>query len=266
MLDFRPAPHSTQSIRINQFELQEELQRFAGCFTSRVTSAAEPLTDGKEQGPKVQHTALQRILLYATSALDIATGPAPEVNLLDMAVFLRLSRSVFESHWAHVFGEKSHALLDALRVSEHELWELAGKLLPPEELQALSALVQAWLDDHPGNANVELVRFREFAAHIGEAVQSAREAEGLLKRVTAATMVADRALLLSERAMFLAQRMPFLLRLQTRLGAQDVLNDSLTRLGDTTGQLSRRLRRFVRPASIALAGLLGVYAFRRLTA
>lgn len=262
MLDTRTQQHSP-IIRINQFELQEELQRFAGQFASRVTSAAEPLTDGRDLPPTVQHAALGRLLMYSTAALDIATGPAPEVNLLDMAVFLRLSLSTFESHWVHVFGDASRPLLDALRVSEQEIWELTSKLLP-QEIPILSAITQAWLDDHPGNTNVELVRFREFASHVGQTLESAGQAQGVLKRVSAATMMADRALLLSERAIFLTQRMPFLLRLHTRLGAQDVLNDSFARLSEAARPLSERARRFARPASMALlGGALGLYAFRR---
>ncbi|HVJ21712.1 MAG TPA: hypothetical protein VM686_40185, partial [Polyangiaceae bacterium] len=64
-------------------------------------------------------------------------------------------------------------------------------------------------------------------------------ASGLLGSVKAATQAADQALLLSDRAMFLATRMPFLVRLQARLGAQEIVADSLDRATELQGALAK---------------------------
>jgi hypothetical protein len=47
----------------------------------------------------VSDTALRETLIYVSSAIEIATGPLPSVNLVDMLVFLRLCRVAVERHW-----------------------------------------------------------------------------------------------------------------------------------------------------------------------
>ena len=85
-------------------ELQEALQRFTTQFADRVTQATEALE--RSSPPGVRDEALRKNLLYVSSALEIATGPDPWVNLLDMIVFVRLCRAVLERHWIpEVYGE-----------------------------------------------------------------------------------------------------------------------------------------------------------------
>jgi hypothetical protein len=80
-----------------ELELQKELQRFATLFGDRITQATETL----ERVPRadVRDAALKKCLLYATSALEIATGSTSEINLLDMFVFIRLCRAAVDKHW-----------------------------------------------------------------------------------------------------------------------------------------------------------------------
>jgi len=53
-----------------------------------------------------QSLALRRLLLYGSSTLDIASGPRPEVNVVDMLVFVSLSRQTLENYWIpKVFGD-----------------------------------------------------------------------------------------------------------------------------------------------------------------
>ena len=81
-------------------ELQEALQRFTTQFADRITQAMEALERSSPAG--VRDEALRKNLLYVSSALEIATGPDPEVNLLDMIVFIHLSRAALEKHWIPV--------------------------------------------------------------------------------------------------------------------------------------------------------------------
>src|SRR5262245_13711877 len=110
---------------MNQLELQQQVQRFAGEFISRVTSAGEPLAEQSVR-PELRQAALKRIIDYSSSALDVTSGPAAEVNVLDMAVFVRLCRCVLERHFVpKVFGEAARPLLAAFWISETEILELA---------------------------------------------------------------------------------------------------------------------------------------------
>src|SRR5437870_693892 len=75
---------------LNQAELQEEVQRFSADLSARLSDASQPLLESGSA--ELREATVRRLLLYQSSALDIATGPRPEVNLLDMAVFVGLSR------------------------------------------------------------------------------------------------------------------------------------------------------------------------------
>jgi hypothetical protein len=82
---------------MDDIELQQDVERYASQLTERVTQALEPL----ERSPNtaISDSALKHNLLCASAAVDIASGPFPDVNLLDMLVFVRLSREVVEEYW-----------------------------------------------------------------------------------------------------------------------------------------------------------------------
>ncbi len=53
-----------------------------------------------------------------------------------------------------------------------------------------------------------------------------KKIEGVFTTVKGAVSTADQGVLLANRALFLSQRYPFLVRLQTRLGVQETIEDS----------------------------------------
>jgi hypothetical protein len=212
-------------------ELQQDLQRYAAQFTETVTEALAEL----ERSPDrlVSDEALKRNLAYASAAIDIATGPFPDVNLLDMVVFVRLSRGAADRYWVpEVYGAEAGAeLVDAFDRVERELWRVADKVLDGERKKEVLSLVDDWLADNPGRVRVEGVRLTDFSALAGEAARGrAERARGLLSSVKSATQSADQALLLAEQAMFLAHRIPFLVRLHARIAAREIVSDAVDRL------------------------------------
>jgi hypothetical protein len=228
-----------------EFELQQELQRFTTQFTERVTQATEVL--GRSSAPRVGDEALRKNLLYVSSAIEIASGPFPEINLLDMIVFVRLSRTVLQRHWIpELYGEQGADLAEVFGRSEGELSDLAARVLSPAHRQQLSALVEAWLAENPAQVRVEGIRLADFSAAAGSAAaERAGQARGLLASVKAATRTANQALLLSERGLFLFHRLPFLWRLQARLGAREVLDDALARWTEGPQAPLAKVRRLV---------------------
>jgi hypothetical protein len=215
---------------ISQAELQQDVQRFTGVFIDRITEAAEPLVNAAHA--EQAEEALRRQLIYQASALDIATGPGPEVNFLDMIAFVTLARQSYEAYWLpKVFGASGEPLLQALVRSEGELWQLAERVLSKPQERKLRELIDAFREENPELVRVEAVRLTDFAKLSG-ASHAEKESRGLLASVKAATKTADHALLFGERSLFLAQRLPFLLRLQVRLGAYEVLSDGKMQLSD----------------------------------
>ncbi len=233
-----------------ELELQQELQRFVTQFTDRITQATATLE--RSLRPSIRDEALEKNLLYVSSAMEIATGPTAEINLLDMIVFVRLSRTVLERHWIpELYGEEGADLVEVFARSERELWSVAERAMSPEQREQLAALIEAWLAENRAQVRVEGVRLADFSAAAGAASERALQARGLLSSVKKATQAANLALLLSERVLFLFNRMPFLWRLQARLGAREMLGDAVAQLSEgpqapitrLTGQAQHLMRR-----------------------
>ena len=222
---------------LSDLELQQELERFTTQFADRITQATARLDRSSRES--VRDEALRKNLLYVSSAIEIATGPYPEINILDMVVFIRLSRTVLERHWIPtLYGQDGVGLDEVFAKAESELSAIAAQALSPKQREELEVLIDAWLEDNPAQVRVEGVRLADFAAAAGSAAaERVGRAKGLLSSMKGAARTANQAMILSERALFLVHRLPFLWRLQARLGAREILADAITQL---SGRLARR--------------------------
>ena len=243
-----------------EMELHQELQRFTTRFTDRITQAMEVLE--RSSRPGVRDEALRKNLLYVSSAMDLATGPIAEVNLLDMMVFVRLSGKVIETYWIpEVYGERGADLAAVFATSEEELSAIAQQVLTFAQREQLTRLVDEWLAENPSQIRVEGVRLADFSAAAGRAeAERARQAKGLLSSMKTATRTANQALLLSERGLFLFHRLPSIWRLQARLGAREMLGDAVAQLSDgaqsPVAKVTHQARQLARGA-VMCAGLIG---------
>jgi hypothetical protein len=246
----------------SELELQQEIERFTTRFAERVMQAASALEHSSHPGERDE--VLRRKLLYVSSATEIATGPFPDVNLLDMMVFIHLSRSVLEKHWIpDRYGDKGGDLAEVFARSEEEITEIASQTLSAAHRGRLAEIVDAWLAENPNQYRVEGIRLADFSTTAGSAAaERAAQSKGLLGSVRTATQTASQALLLSERALFLTHRLPFLWRLQARLGAREIVADVLTQLTDGPEALVPRAMgqatALVRRAALYLGLLAGV--------
>jgi hypothetical protein len=240
---------------MNQAELQQALQRSAAQFQSRIGQVS--LDAIQHADIAQQDLILRQALLYQSSVLDIATGPEPEVNLLDMVVFAELSAAVLKTYWtSERLGDASPAFSDAFESLERDVRRLVDRVLSPEQRALLQRLVDDWLAQNPHQRVVEGVRLVGFGRVAGDAAdERGNAARGLLSSVKSATGAADRALLLAERALFLSQRVPFLLRAHARLGAREVTSDTRTLLDDMDALLQRSAD--LRPVIAETSALLG---------
>jgi hypothetical protein len=146
---------------VSQTEVQQVVQRFAGRFADRVAQAAEQLAEHGD----AQHIerVLRRVLLYSANAFEIATGPLPELNFLDMLVFTSLVRHAFAEHWQpRLFGPHGSVMLDALAGAEADAWALAEKYLLPNQREELQERIRNWQTGHPQQYRVEAVRLSDF--------------------------------------------------------------------------------------------------------
>jgi hypothetical protein len=243
-----------------QLELLHELQRFTTQFVDRVTQATETLE--RSERAEVRDEALRKQLLYISSAMEIATGPAAEINLLDMIVLVRLSRSALENHWIPtLYHGEGRELADVFARSDRELALVAERVLPQNHREQLANVIDSWLADNPSQVRVEGIRLADFSVAAGSAAADrALKVRGLLSSVRTATEAANQAMLLTERAMFLVHRLPFLWRLQARVGAREILSDAIVQVSHGPESPVQRMRGRVRHVAVRAAmygGLLG---------
>jgi hypothetical protein len=244
-----------------ELELQQEMQRFATQFTERITQATENLEESSHRR-QVRYEALRKNLRYIAAALEIATGPIAEINLVDMIVFVRLSRAVLERHWMpELYGDEGAELVQIFAKSEQELAAVAETALSSAQRQELATLTDTWLAENPNQFRVEGIRFSDFSAAAGAAGERAMQVKGFLSSVKTATRAANQALLLSERVLFLVNRMPSLWRLQARLGAREMLGDAVTELSEgpqaPLARLTGGARHFMRTGIAYVAAFAG---------
>lgn len=248
-----PAKAKEDRALISQAEIQQDLQRFVALFSERMVQSVEPIA--ADPSSELFVPALRTTLLALSACLDIAAGPTPEVNLLDMVVFVTLSRDSFAHHYVpNVFGEPGQPMNRVFQTSEEQIWNIARKVLTPVQEKTLRDTIRSWQAAHPEQTRVAGVRFAEFS---GLAVDPRHRAQasGILAGVRSATRTADAALLLGERAMFLAPRIPFIIRMHVRLGTRELLTDSLGQL-DRVEALMRQAGE-LRPLLSELTELVG---------
>ncbi len=77
-------------------------------------------------------------LLLGTETCSIASGPNAVANLLDMTIFVTVTRRGLEEYWQpKVFGESALPMLDTCRNAETNIWQFTGQVLTPAQLRNL---------------------------------------------------------------------------------------------------------------------------------
>lgn len=223
---------------VSSDELQQEIQRFSGTFIDRITQASYLVETAK---PDLEIVLLRRKLLYSSSIIEIASGEVPEANLLDMITFINLSLDRLNGYWKNeVFGSSVTPLVEAFSDSARDVNRIASQVMSDKQLELFGEIINAWKVENPDLVLVERVRLTEISAIEGAQKKlNNQKAQGLLKSVKGAVAAADEGVLLANRAFFMAQHMPTLFRMQARIGAQEVLADSLKTMSKANGGLAQ---------------------------
>lgn len=216
----------TAAAAMTREELEEEVRRFADRFGSRMALAVDRILEGSP-------TARQRTAAYTfdtagyASVIDIAIGPNPVTNLLDMLVLASLNRITAEAYWVpEVFGqEQGQGLMLAARDLEEDIWTVSEKVLTPQQQEDLRVLIRAWYERHPEQHNIWGIRFGEFSGQRAAALDRVIETGGLLRQVQRTREAVDEVRLLGERVLYYMQRAPFLVNAQVLLGVARITDE-----------------------------------------
>jgi hypothetical protein len=196
--------------------------RFEGRFSARLMAAFAPLIESSDIDMRLRAGRDQ--LAFVSSALDIAVGSAPEVDLLDMLTLVALGRDAMARRWSpETCGDRAHGLADAFRTSMEDIASVAAGVIPGEVEAELRQVIREWQEENPGHDDVAGVRLSAYAKY--RAGSSAGKA-GLFALLRGASETADTAVLLGDRALYATQRLPYLVRLHVRIAAREALVDA----------------------------------------
>ena len=242
---------------LDPVEVQQILMRFADDFSMRVIASSEKL---RRDGKPLDRVDLHRWKIIAgTQAWSIASGPNPIANLLDMVVFVTLTRMTVERHaQAKGFGESAASMLETTRTAEAEIWQIAGTVLNPAQKAELLKAIEAWSADNPDPAAVTYGHTIGLAAQLTTDSKSGSTALGSvfqllmfdpLAGLDPATREIAQARLWGDRALYIAQRMPSMLRWQAEMLSFTTADlPEVQQLLANSTQLAASLERFSRVA------------------
>jgi hypothetical protein len=218
-------PGAKNSNAVDPVDVQEKLLRFAdGFFVSMIVNA-DNLRLGTNAPDPVK--VLQWKIMIGSETCSIASGPNAIADVLDMTVFVSITRVGLEDYWqSKVYGESAQPMLEAWRRAETNIWLLASTLLKPAQQAELRQAIADWYRENPSAANGLSARALGFAAQVTKAnsanASSASSFYNLLNidplsGLDPVTRQIAETRLFAERALFVTQKMPTLLRWQTEL-------------------------------------------------
>ena len=254
----QPSEPTHQQGQPTQGQVREDVVRFAQSFFAILSQAFDSI-QRSTKSPEMRLRVQQPKVAYCNALVDIALGPQPEANLLDMVVLVTLLHAVVKDYWVpQVYGASGEPLLAATEHGEKEIWSIASELLSPGQQQALAALIAQWRANHPKQVYVAEVRLGTFAKEFGStAVAPLEHTSRFLPEVAEATRSIDEFRLLSERLLLYMQQAPALFVMQAQLGEYELAAEQETRdlLNSVTtfSQASDRVAKSVEslPAAVA---------------
>ena len=218
-------PGSNDKHAADPVEVQQKLLRFADEYSMRMIAGVDNLRNGTNAltPTKVLETKIQ----IGSETWSIAAGPNAVADLLDMTVFVTVTRLAIEEYWQpKVFGDSVLPMLDYSRAAETEIWEIAGEVLTPEQQTELHRSITAWHDQNPLPESLVAVRALGFASQVATAAKDDETKPGSvfsllmidpLAGMDPAVREIAQTRMFAERALFVTQKMPMLLRWQTEL-------------------------------------------------
>jgi hypothetical protein len=202
-------------------ELQDDLMRFEGRFAARLVTAFRPLVQSSD--PSLRLRAARDQLGFMSSALDIAVGSAPEIDLLDMLTLVSLGRDAMGRRWDERWGPAGLGIAEAFRISLEDIWAIAAGVISTEVEAELRQVIRDWQLEHPAHDDVAAVRLSGYAKYRPE---SSTNTTGLFALLRGAAQTADTAVLLGDRALYATQRLPYLMRFHVRIAGSEFIAEA----------------------------------------
>jgi hypothetical protein len=246
-------PGGTAKPAADPVEVQQRLMRFSDEYLISMVYGLDKLRLGTN--PPDPAELLKWKILLGTETCSIASGPNAVANLLDMTIFITVTRRGLEEYWQpKVFGESAMPLLDKCRNAETNIWQFTGQVLTPEQLKELQKGLEVWFRQNPLPENVLAARAVGFAAEVGKANPAEESRPGSvfgllmidpLAGMDPAVREIAQTRLMAERALYVTQKMPTLLRWQTELLSLNMVQmPAVQQVVSNSTQIASSLERF----------------------
>ena len=158
---------------------QIQLQRFTDDFLAR---GAQGLDESAERlGTDAGREEVLRIkLLLGSSLIAVVSGPNPNANLLDMVSLTVLTRMSVENYWMKTTnGAAFQPWLDASRVLETNVWDLASRFLKPAQVDELRHGIEQWYAKTPEVRTAFFARPHAFVSMVWTSQEQGTQGKGV---------------------------------------------------------------------------------------
>lgn len=247
-------PGKQGNVAVDPMVMQESLLRFADELATRMPQGIEKLRRG------TSHPTVEEVLKWkidtGTKICSIASGPNHIVNLIDMTVFVTVTRITLDEFWQpKLFGESAEPLLETLRNAEKDVWQLVGTVLTSaQQIELLEAITSSQEKDPSGETFLigNALRFSATAAKMSQADQGVPASLFSILRVDplsgmepAVREIAETRLF-AERVLYVTHHMPVILRWQIELLSLNVVEmPTVRQLVTNATQLTTSVERLV---------------------
>jgi hypothetical protein len=250
-------PSKSNKHAVDPVEVQQTLLRFADDFSASMIVCVDKLQRGTNALDRAE--VLQWKIALGTETCAIASGPNAVANLLDMTVFVTVTRMALEEHWQpKVFGESARPMLENCRSAETDIWRYASTVIQPQQQAELRKAIEVWHRQNPMPESVLAVRVVGFASQVAQANETDTAKPGSvfnllnldpLSGLDPATREIAQTRLFAERALYVTQKLPTLLRWQTELLSLNAMEQpAVQQLVTNSTQIAASVERFARVA------------------
>ncbi len=234
-------------------EVQQKLLRFADAYSMRMIDGVDSLRRGTNALTPTK--VLEAKIQIGSETWFIAAGPNAVADLLDMTVFVTVTRMALEEYWQpKVFGDTALPLVAYSRSAETEIWELAGTVLTSAQQAELHRSIAIWHDQNPLPDSLVAARALGFASQVAAAGKDDETKPGSvfsllmidpLAGMDPAVREIAQTRMFAERALFVTQKMPMLLRWQTQLLSLNAVEmPAVQQLVSNSTQIAMSVERF----------------------
>jgi hypothetical protein len=202
--------------------VQAEVMSFADGYVGQVLDGTSKIV---ATGAEAQVRLLGFQVRQIGAAYEIASGPNPLTNLVDMTILATLTRTVVQSHWnPETFHEEGKPLLASLSKLEAKVWSMAAEAMDADQIAQLHEFIATWVAQNPTVRDVSSVRIADVAAAGSSGMAGLGTPSDVLRSLgldpfgglDPAVAEVQQSRVLAERAFYFAKRWPRLLELETR--------------------------------------------------